>query len=170
VRRRRRRRRRRERAKKKKKKTKKKSACAGEAARSGLGITMMMMRRVSSNGVRRGEQLRIVTEGFARGDRKLALERWTTPKRLRRTCCPRYGPQSRRGKPAGVAKRPRELLSHPKPSLPFRFATFFAYGVGQCGREERKRKPAPRLALVSPVARGRRWERRVSVALRGRRA
>jgi hypothetical protein len=56
------------------------------------------------------------------GRQKLALERCTTPKLARRTSSPRYGLQSCRGKSAGVAKRPRELISHPK-SLPLRFAT-----------------------------------------------
>jgi hypothetical protein len=42
---------------------------------------------------------------IGRGDRK-----WTTPRLSRRTCSPRYGLQSWRGKSAGVAKRP--LLSH----------------------------------------------------------
>jgi hypothetical protein len=36
------------------------------------------------------------------------LERGKNPKLSRRTCSPRYGLQSCRGKTAGVAKRPRE--------------------------------------------------------------
>jgi hypothetical protein len=38
----------------------------------------------------------------------MVLERWTNPKLSRRTCSPRYGLRSWRGKSAGVAKRPRE--------------------------------------------------------------
>jgi hypothetical protein len=60
--------------------------------------------------------------GFGTGRQKMALGRWTNPKLSRRTCTCEYGLQSRRGKSAGVAKRPRELISHPK-SLPLRFAT-----------------------------------------------
>jgi hypothetical protein len=44
----------------------------------------------------------------------MALERWTYPKRSRRTSSPRCGLHSSRGKPAGGAKRPREHISHPK--------------------------------------------------------
>ena len=43
---------------------------------------------------------------------RVALERWTNPKLSRRTCSPRYELQPWRRKPAGVAKRPRELISH----------------------------------------------------------
>ena len=52
------------------------------------------------------ETVRIVTLGSAR--QKMGLERWTNPKPQRRTCSPQYGVPSCRGKPAGVAKRPRE--------------------------------------------------------------
>jgi hypothetical protein len=38
----------------------------------------------------------------------MVLERWTNPKRSRRTCTCEYGLQSCRGKSACVAKRPRE--------------------------------------------------------------
>jgi hypothetical protein len=42
----------------------------------------------------------------------MALERWTNLKPRRRTRSPRYGVPSCRGESAGVAKRPRELISH----------------------------------------------------------
>jgi hypothetical protein len=60
------------------------------------------------------KKLRIERFGFGTGRQKLVLERCTKPKRMRRTCRPRYGLPSCRGKSAGVAKRPRELISHPK--------------------------------------------------------
>jgi hypothetical protein len=59
------------------------------------------------------KKLRIVLLRFGTRRQKMALERWTTPKLSRRTCSPRYGLQSWRGKSAGVAKRPRELVSPP---------------------------------------------------------
>jgi hypothetical protein len=46
------------------------------------------------------------------------------PKLSHRTCARKYGLHSCREKSAGVAKRPRELISHPKPdSLPFHRCT-----------------------------------------------
>ena len=64
--------------------------------------------------VRRTEiQLRIRRRGFGTGRQRMVLERGTNPKRSRRTCTCEYGLQSWRGKSAGVAKRPRELISHP---------------------------------------------------------
>jgi hypothetical protein len=62
------------------------------------------------------KRLRIVTLGFGAGRQKLALGRWTNPKLPRRTCSPRYALQPRRGKSAGVAKRPRGR--HPSPDTP----------------------------------------------------
>jgi hypothetical protein len=51
----------------------------------------------------------------------MVLERWTNPTLSRRACACEYGLRSRRGGPAGVAKRPRELISHPKsPTVPIR--------------------------------------------------
>ena len=41
----------------------------------------------------------------------MGLERWTKPKLSRRMCTCEYGLQSCREKSAGVAKRPRELIS-----------------------------------------------------------
>jgi hypothetical protein len=49
------------------------------------------------------QKLRIVTLGFGTGRQRMALERWTHPKRPRRAWSPRYGLQSCRGKSAGVA-------------------------------------------------------------------
>jgi hypothetical protein len=63
------------------------------------------------------KELRIVTLGFGTGRQKMALERWTKPTLSRRACTCEYGIQSCRGKSAGVVKRPRELISHPK-SIP----------------------------------------------------
>jgi hypothetical protein len=54
----------------------------------------------------------------------MVLERGTDPKRSRRTYACEYELQSCRGKSVGVTRRPRELISHPKP-LPSRFATLF---------------------------------------------
>jgi hypothetical protein len=50
----------------------------------------------------------------------MVLERWTNPNLSRRACTCEYGPRSCGGKSAGVAKRPRELNSHPGcfPSAP----------------------------------------------------
>ena len=56
---------------------------------------------------------RIGRLGFGTGRQKMALERWTIPKLQRRTCSPRYGRPYWRKNSAGVAKRPRELISHP---------------------------------------------------------
>ena len=79
------------------------------------------------------EKLRIATLRFGTGRQKLALGRWTTPKLSRRTCSPRHGPQSCRGKPAGVAKLPRERPPTRKPP-PFRFAVLWhrCKAVGLC--------------------------------------
>jgi hypothetical protein len=52
--------------------------------------------------------------GFGAARQKLALERWTNPKRLRRTCTCESGLQACRGKSAGVAKRPRVSSSAPR--------------------------------------------------------
>jgi hypothetical protein len=57
--------------------------------------------------------------GFGTGRQKMALERWTKPKHSRRTCSSRYRLQSRRGKSAGVAKRPRKRASTRKPNVRF---------------------------------------------------
>jgi hypothetical protein len=54
-----------------------------------------------------GTAMQISYDTFA-GRQRMVLERWTNPKLSRRTCSPRYGLQSCRGKSAGVAKRPRE--------------------------------------------------------------
>jgi hypothetical protein len=62
------------------------------------------------------KKLRIVTLGFGTGRQRMVLERATNPKRSRRTCSPRYRLQSCRGKPAGVAKRPRERSPTRKPT------------------------------------------------------
>jgi hypothetical protein len=59
---------------------------------------------------------RIVTLGFGAGRQKTALERWTNPKLSRRTCSPRYGLQSCRGRSAGVSKRPRERFPTRNPN------------------------------------------------------
>jgi hypothetical protein len=67
------------------------------------------------------QKLRIVTSGFGTGRQKMALERWTNPKRPRRTCSPRHGLQSCRRKSAGVAKRPRERS---RPRNPVTIRTF----------------------------------------------
>jgi hypothetical protein len=49
------------------------------------------------------------------GAAEKARERGTNPTISRRTYSPRYGLRPSRGKSAGVAKRQRELISHPKP-------------------------------------------------------
>jgi hypothetical protein len=59
--------------------------------------------------------LRIGLFGFGTGRQRKALERCTMPKLSRRTF-PRYGLYSRKKDRAGVAKRRRELISHPNPS------------------------------------------------------
>jgi hypothetical protein len=59
---------------------------------------------------------------LARALQKTVVERWTNPNLSRRTCSPRHGLQPCRGNSAGVAKRPREFIAHPKR---IRFATFF---------------------------------------------
>jgi hypothetical protein len=53
---------------------------------------------------------RIVMLGFGAGRQKMTLERWSNPKLSRLTCSPRYGLKLCKGKSAGVAKRPRELI------------------------------------------------------------
>jgi hypothetical protein len=58
---------------------------------------------------------KLTREGFGTARQKMALERGTAPKLSRRTRRPRYGLQSRRGESAGVAKRRREMISHPIP-------------------------------------------------------
>jgi hypothetical protein len=77
------------------------------------------------------------------------------PKLSRRTCSPRYGLQSWGGKSAGVAKRPRELISHPK-SLPLRFATFASLygprGYSRTTGRERMGSPTSH-ALQYPILR-----------------
>jgi hypothetical protein len=63
----------------------------------------------------------IVTGLVWHGRQKMALERWTNPKQSRRMCTCEYGLQSCSGKSAGVAKRPRELISPPEiPSVTIR--------------------------------------------------
>ena len=52
------------------------------------------------------------------------LERGTNPKLARRMCTREYALPSCRGNSAGVAKRPHELISHPKSLNSKRFATF----------------------------------------------
>jgi hypothetical protein len=69
----------------------------------------------------------------------MVLERRTDLKRSRRTCSPQYGLPSRRGNSAGVAKRPRELIAHPK-SLPSRFATCVIAAGVEAHRTERRRR------------------------------
>jgi hypothetical protein len=62
-----------------------------------------------------GESLR---EGLARRDREWSLNDGRIPCCFsRRTCSCEYGLQSRRGKPAGVAKRPRERSPTRKPDV-----------------------------------------------------
>jgi hypothetical protein len=61
----------------------------------------------------------------------MALERWTNPRLSRRTCTCEFGLQLWRGKSAGAAKRPRELISHPKSEV--RFATFASLYAGLPG-------------------------------------
>ena len=58
-------------------------------------------------------KLRIERLGFGTARQKMALERETNHKLPRRTCSPRHGLQSCRGKSAGVAKRPRERIFPP---------------------------------------------------------
>jgi hypothetical protein len=64
-----------------------------------------------------GEQVANCTFGFGVGRQRMAVERGATPRIPRRTCSPRYGLQSCRGKSAGVAKRPREPY-HPPQTAP----------------------------------------------------
>jgi hypothetical protein len=59
-------------------------------------------------------QVGIARLGSGATRQKLALERGANPKLSRRTCTWEYEPQSRRGKSAGVAKRPRELIISPE--------------------------------------------------------
>jgi hypothetical protein len=70
------------------------------------------------------QSLRIVSIRFGTGRQKMVLERWTKPKPQRRTCSPRYGVPSCRGKSAGVAHRPRERPPTRNPTRS-RFATLF---------------------------------------------
>jgi hypothetical protein len=79
-----------------------------------------------SQGAQRCKSCESETLRFSTARQKMVLERRTHPKRLRRTCTCVYALQSWRGESAGVAKRPRELISHPKPPyLPSRSATLF---------------------------------------------
>jgi hypothetical protein len=71
--------------------------------------------------VQRRTRLRIVVLRFGTARQKMHLERWTNPNRSRRTSSPQYGLRPCRGESAGVAKRPRDLISHRNPQ---RFATF----------------------------------------------
>jgi hypothetical protein len=89
--------------------------------------------------------------GFGTGRQKTMHERWTNPKRSRRTCSPRYGLQSCRAKSAGVAKRPRELLSPPKP-LTLRFATFSSL-YGRTATHLPKPRCSDRLRLAQALCR-----------------
>ena len=56
------------------------------------------------------------------GATEMALERWTNPRRSRRTCACEYGLQLSRGGSAGVTKRPRERSPTANP-LTLRSAT-----------------------------------------------
>jgi hypothetical protein len=58
------------------------------------------------------QKLRIVTQATGMARQRMVLERGTSPKLSRRTCTCEYGLQPCRGKSAGVAKRPRELISY----------------------------------------------------------
>jgi hypothetical protein len=67
-------------------------------------------------GLQRRTSLRIVNVTRVwHARQKTVLERWTHPKHSRRTCSPRHGLPSCRGKSAGVAKRPRERSPTRKP-------------------------------------------------------
>jgi hypothetical protein len=59
---------------------------------------------------------RIGRIGFGTGRQKTTLERRKPPNLPRFTCSPRFGLQSSRGKSAGVAKRPCEVI--PSPEIP----------------------------------------------------
>jgi hypothetical protein len=61
--------------------------------------------------------------GLAHGATEKGPWQWTNPTLSRRTCSPRSVFQSWSRNSAGVAKRPRELIPHPK-SLTVRFAPF----------------------------------------------
>jgi hypothetical protein len=77
---------------------------------SGYGTSTGVASEVRSQATAM-QKLRIVTLGFGTARQKRVLERRTNPTLSRRSCSPRYGLQSCRGKSAGVAKRPRELIS-----------------------------------------------------------
>jgi hypothetical protein len=61
---------------------------------------------------------RIGRIGFGTGRQKTTLERRKPPNLPRFTCSPRFGLQSSRGKSAGVAKRPCEVIPPPSPKSP----------------------------------------------------
>jgi hypothetical protein len=89
-------------------------------------------------------------QGLDTGRESMALERWTAPRRSRRTCSPRCGPQSWGDKiSAGVAKRRRELV------LP-RFATWSSCAGRVCraARRPRGRPLAPSSSCLSPAVFG----------------
>ena len=98
------------------------------------------------------QKLRIVTLRFGAVRQKMVLERWTNPKRSRRTCICEFGLPSCRGKSAGVAKRPRERsISHPKPP-PFRFAKPFSSLCVQVAESHRVEQIIQRRREVSAAA------------------
>jgi hypothetical protein len=104
-----------------------------------LGGTRIRMR-VGCHHTAMGK-LRIVTLArFGAGRQKMVLEGRTTPTLPRRACFPRHGLQSWRGKSAGVAKQPRELIS-PTKSLSVRFATFESL-CSSCREEAPSHLPA----------------------------
>jgi hypothetical protein len=81
---------------------------------------------------------------FGTGRQRMVLERWTNPKPQRRTRSPRYGVPSCRGKPAGVAKRPRE---RPPTRNPYR------HDSQLCRRCPAQRNPLQLHALLPALAR-----------------
>jgi hypothetical protein len=91
--------------------------------------------------VRQQPVVRRKSQGYALRDRKWTLERWTNPKRSRRTCNPRYGLHSWRGKSVGVAKRPRE---RPPTRNPY-----------QSVASQSTHQPGTAVSPVSPVKLGR---------------
>jgi hypothetical protein len=101
----------------------------GERSRKWMGCceTSVVTGRCTCTAMRK---LRIGLLRFGTGRQKLALDDKQIPTLSRRACRPWYGLQFWRGESAGVAKRPRELISHPQ-LPPSRFATFSSrYGPG----------------------------------------
>jgi hypothetical protein len=94
-------------------------------------------------------KLRIARSGFGTARQETALERGTSRKLPRRTCSPRYGLQSWRGKPAGVAKRYGSHFTLKRAYMVRCSDTVISgHRMSYCGHS-----PSERRMLPSPVAR-----------------